>query len=265
MTVTSPDAHTGRGLQLFAKYAYPPNELGFCGAGDHRALFDYSTSGVVDRGLVEIARSFPGPWPYLTLMAGSAGIADPFDERLVEAYWIGNDLLDRVPVGDFGRMVERYFKPKAGPRYPLLTEAIPERAPANHSFHVFGVYPWVGLLHSGRATEPLYQLDRCRIRWGEVVATDGDEVTVRCQPLAFDGTDLSLGPAQLETVTRAVHGQTFIDDLTPGDWVSMQWHWVCDRLDARQLHNLRRVTARQLDITNHRVAHSGPGMVLAGG
>lgn len=50
-----------RGLQLFVRYAYPPNELGYCGPDDHRALFDYGTTGTTDRGLVELASGFPGP------------------------------------------------------------------------------------------------------------------------------------------------------------------------------------------------------------
>jgi hypothetical protein len=44
----------------------------------------------------------------------------------------------------------------------------------------------------------------------------------------------------------------------------MHWDWVCDRIDEQQLTALRRYTGRQLEITNHSVAHSGPGMVLAG-
>ena len=84
------------GLQLFARYAYPPNERGFCGPADHRQLLEYRAAGVTDAGLAELARSFTGPWPYLTLLAGAAGIADPFDYRVVEAYWVGSSLLDRV-------------------------------------------------------------------------------------------------------------------------------------------------------------------------
>jgi hypothetical protein len=265
MTDTTFTPATRRGLQLFVKYAYPPNELGYCGPDDHRALLDYGTAGAADRGLEEYARKFQGPWPYLTLMAGVAGLPDPFDERLVEAYWVGNELLDRVSRADFGLMVETYFKARAGRRYAHLVEAVPAGAVPNHSFHVFGVYPWVGLLSSGRAPEPLYQLDRCRIRWGEVLTLDGDRVTVRYRPLAFDGVNLFLGPPEVETATRAVQGQTLLRGLAPGDHVSLHWHWVCDRLDARQLDNLRRVTARHLDMVNHRVAHSGPGSVMAGG
>lgn len=258
-------ARVGRGLQLFTRYAYPPNELGFCGMEDHRALLDYGTSGVVDDGLGELARGFTGPWPYLTMMAGELGVEDPFDERLVEAYWIGNDLLRRVSTESFGRTVEEYFRPRSGPNnFSLLAEGIPTGVP-HHSFHVFGVYPWVGLLQSGRTDEPLEQLDRCRIRWGQVVAVHGDEVSVRFRPLEWDGTRLSLGAQEIETVTRGLEGQRLIEDLTEGDWVSMHWHWICDRLDARQLRNLRYYSARQLEVTNERVDHSGPGVVLAGG
>lgn len=252
-----------RGLQLFAKYAYPPNELGYCGPADHRALLDYGTSGVVDAGLVELARGFPGPWPYLTVMAGAAGIKDPFDVRLVEAYWVGNEFLDRVETADFGRMVEDYFKPRTGRRFSQLVEGVPAGAVAHHSFHVFGVYPWMGLLKSGYVEEPLEKMDRCRIRWGQVVGIDGDRVSVHSRPLCFEAGKLGLGPIRSENVVRALHGQTFLDDLEVGDWVSMHWDWVCDKLDRRQLANLRRYTRHQFAITNHGVAHSGPGMVLA--
>lgn len=256
---------TRRGLRLFARYAYPPNELGYCGPGDHGALLDYSASGAVDEGLRELARGFEGPWPYLTLIAGAAGLDDPFDERVVEAYWVGNRLLDRVPTEAFGRTVERYFKPLVGSRYPQLAEAVPAGALAHHSFHVLGVYPWIDLLRGGRVHEPLEQMDRCRIRWGRVLASEGDHVVVRSRPLRFDGTDLSLGPAETETVTRATGGRSPVGDLRVGEWVSMHWHWVCDRLDPGRLAALRRYTAHQLEVTNRRVDHSGPGVIMAGG
>lgn len=259
---TPPD--DGAGLVLFARYAYPPNELGYCGPDDHRALLEYGAAGAADPGLAQLARSFTGPWPYLTLLAGAAGIADPFDRRVVEAYWVGNPLLDDVDMTEFGKTLMERFRPKAGKSWDHLAEAIPAGAVANHSFHVFGVYPWVGLLTSGRSPHPLHQLDRCRIRWGQVVSVSGDRVVVRFQPLAWDGTRLSLGAPEVETVTRALAGVGFVPHLSAGDWVSLHWDWVCDRIDQRQLADLRRYTGRQLEITNHRVAHSGPGMVLAG-
>jgi hypothetical protein len=248
---------------LFARYAYPPNERGFCGSADHRELLDYGAAGVVDPGLRQIARSFTGPWPYLKLIAGAAGIADPFDHRVVEAYWIGNDLLDRVDMARFGNALMDRFRRVAGASWGHLAEAVPAGAVAHHSFHVFGVYPWVGLLASYRGGHPLHILDRCRIRWGRVVAVEGDQVVVRFQPLTWDGATVGLGAPELETATRSIEGTGFVPDLQPDDWVALHWGWVCDRLTRRQVVNLRRFTHRQLEITNSRVRHSGPGMALS--
>ena len=32
----------------------------------------------------------------------------------------------------------------------------------------------------------------------------------------------------------------------PGDWVSLHWDWICDRLSQRQLRALRGFTPRHL-------------------
>jgi len=246
------------GAILFARYAYPPNELGYCGPPNHQALLDYGSEGAVDPGLVELARGFAGAWPYLEFIAGSTGITSPLDRRVVEAYWLGGALLDRIDMVQFGNSLLDRFRRRAGRGWGYLAEAIPEGAVPNHAFHVFGVYPWVGLLKTGRADTPLEHLDKCRIRWGQVVSTDGDEVTVLSRPLTFDGTDIGLGEQRLETARRAIDGVGFLDPFRPGEWVSLHWGWVCDRLSRRQLQLLRQSTLRQFELTNRRVVHSGP-------
>ena len=84
------------GPLLFARYAYPPNALGLCGADGPRDLLEYGDAHASDAGLAEAARTFEGAWPYLELIAGANGIRDPLDPRVVEAYWVGNELLDNV-------------------------------------------------------------------------------------------------------------------------------------------------------------------------
>ena len=79
------------GPLLFARYAYPPNALGLCGADETRTLLEYGDARASDGGLAELARTFEGAWPYLTLIAQANGIADPLDPRVVEAYWVGNE------------------------------------------------------------------------------------------------------------------------------------------------------------------------------
>ncbi|MGH8906881.1 MAG: DUF6390 family protein [Egibacteraceae bacterium] len=252
------------GPLLFARYAYAPNELGYCGPADHRAMLEYGAGGVVDGGLRELARGFGGAWPYLRLIAGANRIGDPLDRRVVEAYWVGNELLDRVDLATLGESLTERFRGPAGRQWRNLAEAIPAGATAHHGFHVLCVYPWVGMLGEGRgAGEPLRILDQCRIRWGQVVAVSTGEVVVSSRALRYEHSRLGLGPSSLETATAAVDGLGFATDLRAGDWVSLHWGWVCDRLTARQLGFLRGHTARTLRMVNERLAHPGPAAVLA--
>lgn len=226
-------------------------------------MLEYGASGEVDPGLLELAQSFTGPWPYLRLIAGTAGIEDPFDERVVEAYWLGNGLLDGIDTTDFGMALDESFRGRAGLHWDHMAEAIPEGIVPNHMFHVFGVYPWVGLLVESHRGEPLEILQGCRIRWGRVVDVVGDSAVVRSRPLTWDGRRLDLGPPELEQAVLSSGGLALMHDPMPGEWVALHWGWVCDRLTPGQLRSLRDETARQLAITNDRVAHSGPREVLA--
>jgi hypothetical protein len=238
------------GQLLFARYAYPPNALGYCGPGDHAALLDYGAAGIADRGLAELARGFEGAWPYLQLIAAANGIADPLDAAVVEAYWLGSPLLDGVNLRDFGAFLDERFRRRAGVGWSSIAAAIPGGAVPNHSFHVLGVYPWAGMLRAGRSGHPLHILDRCRIRWGQVVNAGPATVTVRYRPLAWDGRQLHLGPFAQEEARSAVDGKGFVRDLLPGEWVSLHWNWVCDRLTPRQLRLLQQFTRRHLLLAN---------------
>jgi hypothetical protein len=260
------DAGPCSGAVVFARYAYPPNALGYCGPADSGALLHYAAAGVADQGLAQLARGFEGAWPYLELIAGATGIKDPLDRRVVEAYWVGSWLLDRVGVRPIGDSLEERFRRRIGRGFSMLADGVMAGGVPHHSFHVFGVYPWVGFLGDGRRSDhALEVLDRCRVRWGRVIDVAGDQVTVRSQPLRWDGRALRLGPAEEESARRAVAGVGLVGDLQPGHWVSLHWDWVCDRLSRRQLAALRRYTSWHLDIVNRRLAPSGLAGALGSG
>lgn len=233
------------GPLLFVRYAYPPNALGYCGPPDSAAFRAYGLAGAVDADLVRLARSFTGAWPYLELIAERAGIADPLDRRVVEAYWVGNRLLDSAALADLADPVGERFRDRLG-----LAPDAPCGGVAHHSFHVLCVYPWAGMLtDSRRSGQALSVLDRCRIRWGRVTAVDGARVAVRSRPLTWDGRRLGLGAPVAEPAVTSV-----VDTAGPavGDWVSLHWDWVCDRLSERQVRALRLATSRHLDLVNGR-------------
>ena len=164
------------GPSLFARFAFPRTRSG---TADRRTRSSYSKSRRrgADREISALATAFDGAFPYLQLIAGTNGIDDPLDSRVVEAYWIGNRLLEGGAPW-MGASLDERFRRRAGRHWGSIEAAIPAGAVPHHSHHVFGVYPWVGLLREGSVQEPMHVLDRCRIRWGSVVAVDGDRVLI---------------------------------------------------------------------------------------
>ena len=253
------------GPVVFARYAFPPNSHGFCGPGDPAAFFEYGVAGADDRGLRAMSQQFSGAWPYLELIASATGLDDPLDRRVVEAYWVGSPRLDHVDTRAVGGSMEERFRVMTGPKFPILAQSVLAGGVPHHSFAVFCIYPWTGLLSDGRkAEQALTVLDRCRIRWGKVVAVQGDQVVVEFRPLTWDGKQLDLGETETETAVRSLDGVSMIADLEPGDWVSLHWEWVCDRLTERQVGFLRSFTQRHLRIVNEGNLHSGPATLLDG-
>jgi hypothetical protein len=226
----------------FARFAFPPNRLGYCGpaAGDELAQY---AAGHEDPGLRALATGFDGAYPYLQLLAGANRRADPLDPEVVEAYWIGNELLDRVSSADFGNSIDVRFRRRAGASWRHIDGAIGAGGVANHSFHVLRVMPWAGLMRDGIVDEPLEIVDRCRISWATVLepvdADRGGRALVRRLPLVWSGSRLVYGEPTVEEVDAPFA-------VAPGDVVAIHWSWICERLDRRQLGWLQRVTGRQL-------------------
>ncbi|GGN82948.1 DUF6390 family protein [Nocardia rhizosphaerihabitans] len=231
---------------MFARYAYAPNQLGYCGPADARALHNGSSADI--RAL---ARQFSGAWPYLRAMSRLTGITDPLDRRLVESYWLGGGIGADLDADAFTTELLAIIGPMAGHYWSYLNADLAEEAAANHGFHVFGVYPWTRLLGRGADEHPIRILDSCRITWGTVVARDGGAASVRCRRLVLDGPLLRLSAPALQRAE--VDDQHLATEVTVGDQVAVHWGRVCGRLDAGQARALAISTARQLQVTNRRL------------
>ena len=183
-----------RGALLFARYAYPPNALGYCGPAGAELMLSPDATEEIERR----ARRFEGAWAYLQVIAECSEITDPLDERAVEAYWVGNDLLDRV---DPARLVARLSDLFRGQIGGTWREAS-TRARPHHSFQVFEVYPWAERLTPDQEFPgnriAAQVLDRCRIRTGRVREVRGEQALVESRALAV-GRPL---PDPLRSTTR---------------------------------------------------------------
>jgi Family of unknown function (DUF6390) len=249
------------GPLLFARYAYAPNALGYCGADEPRTLLEYGDAKASDGGLAELARSFEGAWPYLQLIASANHIDDPLDPRVVDAYWVGNRLLDGVAPDHLARHVEDRFRGRIGRGWQDVLDAVAAGGVPHHSFHVFVVYPWLGLMRTGIVDEPLRVLDQCRTTPALVRSVDGDRADVLAPLLVWSGRELTLGPWGPREVHWRADGLAFADALRPGEWVALHWDFVCERLTSTRAQRLLHATRRGLEAVNRRAAGGLPTQV----
>lgn len=258
MTAEIGSATDTRGAEMFARYAYAPNRLGYCGPPGSEALAAGALGGNAPgtaaggTGIRAAARQFSGAWPYLQVLARLTGSPDPLEHRLVESYWLGRDL--GIDTAAFGAELLAVIGPRAGRYWTHLTPELLAGASCDHGFHVFGVYPWTRLLGRGTDAQPLHVLDSCRIRWGTVESRTGDEIDVRSRRLSWDGRALGLAEPAVERVRVSVDGIGFLPDVAPGDEVALHWDWLTDRLTPEQVQVLERSTERELTATNRRLA-----------
>ena len=233
------------GPQLFARYAFMPNRLTYCGGDDNQALFDYCMAGVTDPGLHGLLKKFAGAMPYLRLIARCNAIADPFDRRVVEAYWLGNQLLEGVEARAlYDSLRARFARQLKADQLDLVLGKAPAGAHPHHSFHVLEVCPRNGW------PQACSFMDNCRVSWGRVVRIEGATIVVERQPLELQAGSLVLGAARQERVVRQMDGRGFADAAAPGDWVSLHWGWVCERITDLEQRQLERFTRHHLQLAS---------------
>jgi hypothetical protein len=234
------------GLLLFARYAFMPNHLGFCGGPDERGLFEACVAAHSSPEVRDWARQFEGAYPYLALIARANNLPDPLDYRVVEAYWLGNELLAGVNLASLYDSLRQRFAPRLSAKtLELVLGKVPAGAKPFHAFHVLEVCRRTGAL-----AQSLETLDNCRISWGRVESVAGGHLQVAVQPLVFAAGRLTLAAEEKRLVARQIDGRGFVDDAQPGDWVSIHWDWACDRLSQRQVRHLRHYTLAHLDLVN---------------
>jgi hypothetical protein len=229
---------SAEGALQFARYAYPPNELGYCGPEGARAMLQ---PGAED-DIAARARLFDGAWVYLEFLAEALGTDDPLAAEVVEAYWVGSDLLDRCGSEELvERLLGRFASQPGGTWRESAARARP-----HHSFQVFEVYPWAAMLQAGLPPGPAVSvLDRCRIRTGVVGAVEGESVRVGTRVLRWDGTHLTPGPEVVEQARWSTDGLSLMDPPEVGDVVALHWDWVCEVLGDDRAERVVRLEEAQ--------------------
>jgi hypothetical protein len=240
-----------QGMLRCARYAFSPNKLKYCGPNDKNfQLFSHITEGVEDQGLVEILDDFSAMYPYLQLIARENNIVDPLDERVVEAYWIGNELLEGVKSkGFFDYLKEgKYTKEKIKPKdLKWIVDKVPMGAKVHHSFHVFNV--WSKTDHEAKS-QMVSTMNSCRISWGEIKSKEKSKLKVKTQELVYEEGKLKLVPKKIREVSWRIGDKELIKDIKKGDLITIHWGWVCEKVSKFQVRNLEKYTEYHLSLAN---------------
>ncbi len=223
---------SAEGALRFARYAYPPNALGYCGPPGAGALLNSTVDEIGRR-----ARHFEGAWAYLQFLADALGSRDPLADDVVEAYWVGTDVVETLDPAALVSRLEAVFPGQVGGTWRTATA----RARAHHSFQVFEVYPWAGMLRQGRTPGPAVNvLDRCRIRTGTVTAVDGEHVEVISAVLEWHEPHLIPVAPRPERAQWSIDGASLIMAPCVGDLVALHWDWVCEVVTPAQAATIER-------------------------
>ncbi len=234
------------GIVMCSKYAFAPNIYHYCGPEKQSDLLGYVQEGHSDKGLVEILSQFETLYNYLVLIASENHIPNPFDARVVEAYWLGNQLTTKVKTSSLLRMVDEellILKKLPIGAFPHIAQSLVSHGLPTHTDHVVSVFIRTG--HHAIA-HTISTMDQCRISWGKVVqkteeqSMTHDQWIVKMRHLEYKGEKLSLG-VPIETIVTG----TGIS-LQPGDWVSTHWGYICDKLTPSQVRNVAVYTRRAL-------------------
>lgn len=233
-----------------ARYAFGPNRLHYCGPDRNTQMFANITESAPDPDLTHILTQFETMYPYLRHIALAAKIADPLDARVVEAYWIGNALLEKVDKRLFYTHLrdDLRLKDKLGASsFALVEEKIGRGAVPHHSFHVLDIWKRTGHVERAHTVE---SMDACRISWGEVTKVAGPFISVSVAPILYKEGKLFLGEPEVRTFTRQLESDYDIEQLKKGDFVTIHWGIICERVMPRQVAQLKKYTLRHLKLAN---------------
>ncbi|MBU0708332.1 hypothetical protein KJ596_01110 [Patescibacteria group bacterium] len=243
------------GILMCAKYAASPNFFGYCGPAQNSSVLDHLKESRGDLELGNILSQFETLYPYLRLISQENRIDDPFDKRVVEAYWVGNQLLEKVTNIKYWRFLNellllrkrmgQFEYNKTGSKIASYT-LLP-----HHSFHVFNIFKRTG---KDPSYHTLNTMDNCRISWGQLIENKLTSLLVRTHPLVFENQQLKLGAATAREVELGYKGKGFLDKLKVGDKISYHWGHACDHISQRQMKNLHYYTQRSIDYFNSPLA-----------
>jgi len=254
------------GIEIAARYSFPPNCHGYCGPSsfvhtlkEHLERKKGNWIGKGD-GIVRLKTQlsrFCTLHAYLKFIAREKNSKkingfDPFDRDVVEAFWIGNELLEDISRADLSRFIRRDLFPKSDSRRAnRLADGLPEGMVPHHSFNALYVK-----FVTGRVKRSVKNFDSCCITFGKVLSVSADRKTAHMGRASVSwNAELGFCFAPLRsTVALERMGVRFLDldndPLRKDDLVSVHWGMAVEKIRPSACRAIRKYTQINMDAVN---------------
>ena len=196
-------------------YSIPPNKLGYCGPDKSWKTLNSFISNPTKQN-AEAAKhlltNFNALYPYLELIA-DANSLEPFDAEVIEAYWIGNQLLENVSCKQIQKTIisfQNFGLPKSIAK--KKASELPDGMLPHHSMHVL----YINFI--SQKVEPIVKnLSNCLVQWAKVLEETPKGIRVKGIELFLESAELKLREKE-----KIVHNP-FNLALKPNDIVTVHW------------------------------------------
>lgn len=223
-------------LQLACRFSLPPNSLGYCGRNSAPEKFKKCViDGECDSVEKEL-ENFIVLNPYLETLS-TITKKSKFSRKVIEAYWLGNDELEKARASDYQMLLANFAK-QGVPSWFVddLRVKPPKKFIPHHLFQVLHV--GVGKA-SGSVPFNLESINNCMIRWGKVTQILGDKLEADLNSLdgkVDSGSLNGLKVVQKKCEAKFIPG--FLPGLKIGDGVAVHWHQAVKILSTKEVDQL---------------------------
>lgn len=208
------------GIVIAARYVLGPLRDGACVSqfGGVLEIEDFLADPLDEKAvrIRNLILGLPNAGRFLNQIAGFSG-NDPMSLKVIEAYFVGNDLAGKIPLQN-----------------------------AHHNYQVL-----LSRHNLPRSDEILGAINRCLVRWAEVVGVDDKFVHVNNFPeLVWDGGRLAL---QIKPEKMSFRREVGLDfDLREKALITIHRGIICQEITPVQKNILEQYTSRAIEHENAR-------------
>ncbi len=221
-----------KALQLAARFALPPNSLGFCGRRSAPARFTECIKQNKYEGIKEELEKFIVFNPYLETIKKITK-DEKFCYKNIEAYWLGNERLEMATKNDYFNLLINFSK-QGVPEW--LVKELKNKVPKVFlPFHLFQLLH-VGVERAGGMIQNnLDSLNNCMARWGRVAKITNNKIEIDLWSIGKKAGRYSL----IKMKEKCDWEPEITPEVKKGSLVAVHWKQVVKTLDLRERQNLK--------------------------